>query len=214
MTQLSRVGVLPCPSIVLTTSQAPRPKVSTRPPPHATCASSGDGHTCAEAAVPASGNWGSPAIARRSFHSWVSSCPHTEPTCRARAAQYAAATPPAGAGAGECETRPAQQSPAHVQAVRQSAAGAISWCDGESRDLERRGLRGHVVAAREPRPLPPTRSTHVWTNPTLRAARLRECGHLPTFFPPCNCSGFVQTTRDKCKMAFSLKENQWCFLWS
>lgn len=50
-----------CPSLPLNspvhTAGPSAPKVSTRPPPRATCASSGDGHTCAEDAVPASGNW-------------------------------------------------------------------------------------------------------------------------------------------------------------
>lgn len=113
----------PCPH----PSQAPQAKVPTRPPPQATCASSQDGYTCAEGALLALGNWGSLAIARRSSHSPGSSCWQTEPTCRARAAQFASATPPgSGEGAGESRTPPARQSPAHVQAVRQSAAGAIS----------------------------------------------------------------------------------------
>lgn len=84
----------PCPH----PSQAPQAKVPTRPPPQATCASSQDGYTCAEGALPALGNWGSLAIARRSSHSPGSSCWQTEPTCRARAAQFASATPPGSGG--------------------------------------------------------------------------------------------------------------------
>lgn len=130
--QLYRARALPCSHITLSPTQAPGPKVSARPAPtptpHLPChlRFSRDGHTDAEDAIRAPGTRGSLAIARGSSHSRLSSCQRTEPTCQAQPLRRAQLYSQRSVRARAPETPPAQQSPAHVQAARQSEAGAIS----------------------------------------------------------------------------------------
>lgn len=103
-------------------------QASPHPHPHLPChlRFSRDGHTDAEDAVRAPGTRGSLAIARGPSHSRLSSCQRTEPTCQAQPLLRAQLYSQRSVRARAPETPPAQQSPAHVQAARQSAAGAIS----------------------------------------------------------------------------------------